>query len=140
MKSFLSILFCFYLLNHAVFAYDSSVRVGRYIEVAPVPSDSQRNPLKSVVQFKLPTRIKKVGEAINYVSSESGYKLLNKPSSVSARYYLMNAPLPIVFRNIKPIRLDALLKALAGNSWILVVDHVHRLFDFELKPKISKYY
>jgi type IV pili sensor histidine kinase/response regulator len=44
-------------------------------------------------------------------------------------------PLPAVLREHGPVTVQAGLETLAGPTYCLVVDHVHRLVSFELIPR-----
>lgn len=109
-----------------------TVQVARYSTIAPVASAAQVDPLDAVVTIVFPEQLTTVEEALHYVLRRSGYQLASAEAADPAVSVLANQPLPEVHRRLGPITVARALSALAGPSWSLVVDPVHRLVSFEL--------
>jgi len=77
---------------------------------------------------------------MRYILRFSGYSLVdykNLPREVQAMVAL---PLPQVDRKLGPVSLQEGLLTLAGDSFGLLVDPVHRLISFRLKPTLQAIY
>ena len=111
---------------------ESALSVSRYIDVMPGPTNAQRNPMNLVlprVMFK--HNIKSVGQAINYLLSDSGFKLTRHHPDKRV-HKLFRLPLPKIHRNMGPLTLAQALNVLAGEPWQLSVDPINRLVSFQL--------
>ena len=108
------------------------VQVARYSTIAPVPRTAQVDPLDAVVTIVFPEQLTTVDEALHYVLRRSGYQLASAEAADPAVSVLAKQPLPEVHRRLGPITVARALSTLAGPSWSLVVDPVHRLVSFEL--------
>ncbi len=111
---------------------ESALSVSRYVDVLPGPTNAQRNPMNLVlphISFK--HNIKSVGQAINYLLSDTGYKLTrHHPDKRVLK--LFRLPLPKIHRNMGPLTLAQALTVLAGEPWRLSVDPINRLVSFQL--------
>ncbi len=111
---------------------ESVLSVSRYVDILPGPTNAQRNPMNMVlphISFK--HNIKSVGQAINYLLSDTGYKLTrHHPDKRVIK--LFRLPLPKIHRNMGPLTLSQALTVLAGEPWLLSVDPINRLVSFEL--------
>ena len=117
---------------------ESALSVSRYIDVMPGPTNAQRNPMNLVlphVMFK--HNIKSVGQAINYLLSDSGYNL-TKHHPDKRVHKLFRLPLPKIHRNMGPLTLAQALSVLAGEPWQLSVDPINRLVSFQLPGHFKK--
>ena len=111
---------------------DSPYQVGRYISVDPVATPVQKDLLSVVVTVDFTDQIQTVGDAMTHILLRSGYRLASLDASDPALPVLLNSPLPLVHRQLGPIRIDNALSALAGPAWDLVIDPVNRLVSFDL--------
>ena len=111
----------------------AAVPVGRYSTVAAAPRLEQLNPLSAMVTVAFPRRtVRTVGEALQHLLRQSGYRLAAAEASDPALQILVSRPLPAVQRQLGPCRLQDGLTTLAGPIYRLVVDPPHRLVSFEL--------
>lgn len=115
-------------------AWSEPVRTGRYTSVSTDPTEAQQDPLDVVITTHLPAHFKTVQEALAFLLERSGYRLAPHIAFDPATAQLLALPLPEVHRQLGPLRLQAALETLAGQAYVLVVDPVHRLVSFELRP------
>lgn len=109
------------------------IRVGRYSAIVPVPTIAQNNPLQAVIEVQFPDHIYTVGDALRHVLQGSGYRLAQAYASDPAMTGLLSQPLPEAHRELGPVTLEAALTTLAGPSFRLVIDPLHRLLSFEVR-------
>ncbi len=112
-----------------VFASNASdtTQMGRYITVANKPSNAQVNLMQQTLQVHFPTSVVTVGDAINYLLSNSGYSLVNKSKRNMTLNQLMAKPLPVVDRDLNDMSLKTALLTLVEPAFYLEVDPLHRL-------------
>lgn len=115
-----------------------TIQTGRYTDVQNVPLVEQLNPLKVVISTTIPSELTSVGQAINYMLLRSGYNLADTRVLSDDAVALLRLPLPDVHRTIGPVTLDVALRGLAGDSFELVVDPVHRIIGYELSTRIVR--
>ena len=106
-------------------------QVGRYSSLATTPTEAQTELLAATMTLRFPSRIQTVGEAARYLLQRSGYRLANVESIGPDTVALFALPLPAVHRSLGPMTLRDALQMLAGSSFYLVQDPVHRLVTFE---------
>lgn len=110
--------------------------VGRYVTTLNEATADQVNPLLTVATFKFTPNIANVGQAVNQVLQYSGYALA--PHLGSAVQQTLLKPLPYSVRELGPLPIKDALSVLMGqNVFILVVDPLHRLVDFDVNPDIQ---
>lgn len=109
------------------------MRTGRYSTVALGPTAAQAEPLQATITRRFPDPIQTVGQALDAVLRGSGYRLAPAYSADPAMGILRNLPLPEAHRALGPLSLKTILTTLAGPSYRLVTDPVHRLVSFELE-------
>ncbi len=132
------IVFCFLFAAMAeVTAAEPLVRVGRYATIAPVATPAQANLMQVVVRIHFPDEITTLRPAFEHILARSGYRLAPALAADPRLETLMRAPLPEVHRRLGPITLQRALETLAGPTWVLVADPVHRLVSFELAAPYS---
>lgn len=107
------------------------LQVGRYSTVQPVASLAQQDPLAAPVVAVLPASVTRIGDAVATLLEPSGYRLSSPLAADSERAMLLNLPLPEAHRVLGPLPLRTALKILAGPTFTLVEDPVHRLISFE---------
>lgn len=117
---------------------ENALSISRYVDVLPGPTNAQKNPMDLVlphINFK--HNIKSVGQAINYLLSDTGYTLTRfHPDQRVLK--LLRLPLPKIHRNMGPLTLAQALMVLAGEPWILSVDPINRLVSFQLPGYFKK--
>lgn len=115
---------------------NGSLQTGRY-QTSPIgASPAQINPLLTVATFRFAPSVQNVGQAINQVLQYSGYALA--PSLSPEIQSTLNQPLPYSVRILGPIQIQNALTVLMGqNVFTLVIDPLHRLVSFEVKPQIA---
>ena len=112
-----------------------TVQVGRYISVEATATEDQMDPLNVVIELSFPSQVKTVGDAIDNLLVESGYRLADNSVQRAATDILLNLPLPRVHRSMGPISLKEALIVLAGKPHRLVVDPVRRWVTYDLKKE-----
>lgn len=110
---------------------DADVQVGRYATVRAVPTPEQRDLLVAQISLSFPESVVTVGEAVHHLLQPSGYRLSPQYAAEPSRHGLLNLPLPAPHRTLGPMPLRTALETLAGSSFRLVEDPVHRLVSFE---------
>lgn len=122
--------------SQSVAPTNASSQVGRYITTLNVAKPDQINPLLTVATFKFTPDIQTVGQAVNQVLQYSGYGLAPHISPIVEQ--TLAKPLPYSVRELGPLPIKDALSVLMGqNVFILVVDPLHRLVDFDLNPDIQ---
>ncbi len=107
-------------------------KVGRYSSISTEPTPAQLDLLSVIIELDFPRSIYTVGSAMKVMLLNSGYRLAEPNASDPNLKILLGSPLPNVHRSLGPITLRTALNTLAGTSWDLIVDPVHRLISFEL--------
>lgn len=119
------------LLGAAAPVCDSELAAARYSTLRGVPTIAQRDPLGALISMKFPPSVTRVGEAIDALLAPSGYRLAAAETAEPQREGLLELPLPEAHRALGPMPLRLALEILAGPSFLLVEDPVHRLVSFE---------
>ena len=112
-------------------AYASDLQVGRYSLLSAEPTEAQTDLLGTTVTVYFPAQIQTVGEAVGYLLKRSGYRLAETEALAPEAKDLLALPLPSVHRQLGPMPLRRALETLAGPTFHLVQDPVHRLIAFE---------
>ena len=107
------------------------IQVGRYSLFAATPTEAQTNLLEATITVQFPDRILTVGEAVQHLLQQSGYRLADPEATRPESTYLFALALPAVQRSLGPMTLKRALETLAGPAFRLVEDPVHRLVAFE---------
>ena len=121
------------------FASDNQSQVGRYLMVANHPLQSQAHLLQQNFHVRFADDVQTVGQAIHYLLTNSGYQLQNPSKQNNAMKTLMDLPLPFIDRDFGPMSLEEGLITLAGESFQLLVDPVHRDIGFRLKSNYEHF-
>lgn len=112
--------------------------VGRYITAVDVAKPDQVNPLLTVATFKFNPNVQTIGDALNQVLQYSGYALVPSQDQSAAVEQTLTKPLPYSVRTLGPLPIQDALTVLMGQDvFILVVDPLHRLVNFDLNPDIK---
>jgi conjugative transfer region protein (TIGR03748 family) len=131
----LFIVFLFILVT-ATAAVGSVTQLGRYLTVQNQATAEQQDLLKQICRRHFAKSIRTVGGAMRHLLRDSGYSLADR-ADLSC---LLNRSLPQVQRDFGPIALQEGLSTLAGNTYQLLVDPMHRLVSFRLKNIYSGNY
>jgi conjugative transfer region protein (TIGR03748 family) len=107
------------------------IQVGRYSLFTTTPTEAQADPLQAIITVQFPDAVRTVGDAMQHVLRQSGYRLAGSEAMGSASAYLMALPLPVVHQSLGPMPLTRALDTLAGPAFRLVEDPVHRLVALE---------
>lgn len=109
----------------------SDSQVGRYSLFAATPTEAQAELLATMMTVRFPGRIQTVGEAVRHLLQRSGYRLASLEAIGPDTIALFTLPLPAVHRDLGPMTLRGALETLAGPSFQLVQDPIHRLVSFD---------
>lgn len=112
-------------------------RIGRYTSVEHGVTAEQKDLLQTRIQFEFPSQVKKIGDALDLILAESGYRL--EPYKSSEMSYLLNHNLPLVHRQVGPATLLDVIQTLVGDQWVIKTNPVSRSMRFELKPDYISY-
>jgi len=104
--------------------------ISRYTTIDTTPEVRQSNPLLTVVSFSFPPTVETVGQAINYTIQQTGYTLAEMSNLPESTKVMLTLPLPSVQRKFSYVTVQAALKTLAGDAFLLLVDPVHRVVTF----------
>lgn len=106
------------------------IETGRYSRTVNEPYLSQRNPLKVIVNTRIPNSVSTVQQAVQFLLVRSGYRLADRSVWTREAEILMYHELPQVHRQLGPITLDKALQTLAGDAFELVVDPINRKITY----------
>ena len=109
--------------------------VGRYSRII---SDAPEAPLSAPV-LNIFVSARTVGDAVRIVLSPTGYALASGRYTDPMQPTLLALQLPYVQRDLRAATAIEALVRLAGPSYRLMVDHVHRQVGFEVRPRFANY-
>lgn len=107
----------------------ASISVGSYVETSGEPTEQQLNPIKTIAAFEFPIEIQRVGEAVQMVVSQAGYRV-NMEDGAKDAYVLFNFSLPAVHRSLGPMTIEHILQALAGPAYQVQINQLYRTVTF----------
>ena len=113
----------------------NDIQVGRYSLSAATPTEAQADLLEASITLQFPDRVQTVGDAVQHLLQQSGYRLADSEATSPESAYLFALALPAVQRGLGPMTLKQALQTLAGPVFHLIEDPVHRLVAFELCVK-----
>ncbi len=119
--------------------YQKPIKINRYSYTSTKPSDFQKNLLSVVVTIRFPTFIKTIGEALEYILSQSGYRLDESDSVDDEQYYLYRLMLPETQRVFDTVTLKSVLDVLGNESYQLQINPVKRTIRYHLKESYKNY-
>jgi conjugative transfer region protein (TIGR03748 family) len=108
------------------------VSTDRYSQSSIKPRADQLSPLDTLVSFAFGDEVKTVGTAVREMLDGSGY-VWSAPLGEVDDNRLNGLPLPVINRDIGPVRLRDGLSTLAGVAWQLHVDELSRKVWFAIK-------
>jgi type IV pili sensor histidine kinase/response regulator len=107
--------------------------VGRYLTTSGKALPEQTEPLSQPFQAHFPSSVRTIEEAVRYLLSPSGYRLVGKQHLPVMSCAVLSQSLPNTVRMLGLLSLQEGLLALVGDPFILLVDPVHRLVSFQLR-------
>ena len=116
---------------------DSHAQVGRYSVIAVRPTAGQQDLLSVTRAITIPSDIKRVGGALDWLLRDSGYRLAGDTVLSEEVVAMLDLPLPAAHRQFEPMPLSAVLGLMVGPAFRLVQDPVHRLIAFERCTDLS---
>jgi conjugative transfer region protein (TIGR03748 family) len=117
-------------MTHSAEPTQEYSQLSRYVKINVDAEYQQKNPLKTIVSIRFPDSIETVGQAATYALEQSGYVMPNSKGLTEATRILVSRPLPRVHREFKHVTLENILKTLAGEAFVLLVDPISRKVNF----------
>ena len=111
--------------------------LNRYSTQNLTAEPQQADPLSVVIEVNFPTSVATVGNAIDYLLLQSGYRYLYE-DNIEIRN-LLSLPLPRVHRSLGPVPLRTALETLAGSPWNLIENEMDRTVKFELREEFNHF-
>lgn len=108
-----------------------TLRVARYSVVSPQPHNGQLDLLAHSRAITLPKSITRVGEALTWLLTDAGYRLIEAERLTLDVKALLALPLPQSHRRFDPLPLRQVLRIVIGPSFALIEDPAHRLVSIE---------
>lgn len=106
-------------------------QVARYSVLRPHLMVGQQDLLSIAKVLRVPNEITTVGGALEWVIKDSGYRLASPDQLTKDVKEMLQLPLPKAHRQFQAVPLRDVVLLLAGSSFVLVHDPVHRLIAFE---------
>ncbi len=106
-------------------------QVARYSVLRPHLMVGQQDLLSIAKALRVPNEITTVGGALEWVIKDSGYRLASPDQLTKDVKEMLQLPLPKAHRQFQAVPLRDVVLLLAGSSFVLVHDPVHRLIAFE---------
>ena len=118
----------------------ADVMVSRYTTVDMSIEEVKKDPLKEILQdFTLPSRLATIGQAIEYVLLDTGYKLRRPYDANPASYLLYQMKLPLTQRHFNDASFQQILNTLVPEGYELKVNPVHRQLDIGVSDNYKQY-
>ena len=109
--------------------------IGRYSRLIDLPTPA---PLDAPLLRSFSTS-RTVGDAVRLTLSETGYHLAETNNTHPSQASLLTQSLPSVHRDLSGISALAALVALGKPGYRVMVDHVHRLVGYEVRPRFADF-
>ena len=119
-------LICLSFLSGSIPSFANNISIGRYLSVAEKPKIEQLRLLQQQIQIRFPQNILTIKQAIDFLLQFSGYNLSDMRTLSQPAHQMLKQPLPEIDKNFGPMTIEQGLTTLAGNSFHLLVDPVHR--------------
>ena len=115
-------------------------RTGRYTleKIAPIP-----NHLAVFDQIVSGFNVQgTVNQGLKQILMYTSYKMADLKSSDPLLPHLLDRPLPITLTGapLPPTKVIHLIEGIIGEEWYIVIDPVHRLISFEIKPELRNFF
>lgn len=121
-------------------AFAGQTQIGRYLTVTDEPTLAQTSPLSATFQLTFPDSVITIGDAINYLLASTSYQIIPAKYRNDELNELLKKRLPLSDKTLGPATVKTALSALAGNSYLMLIDPKHRYIAFVLKPQFKKLY
>lgn len=118
-------------LSEALTKALTNQQVARYSVLRPHLMVGQQDLLSIAKALRVPNEITTVGGALEWVIKDSGYRLASPDQLTKDVKEMLQLPLPKAHRQFQAVPLRDVVLLLAGSSFVLVHDPVHRLIAFE---------
>lgn len=112
-------------------ASNVAVQVDRYSVMVVGPTAGQLDLLAVTSPVVIPNDIKTIGDALEWLLRDSGYRLASEPVMTSDTKKMLELPLPAVHRRFESMSLKTAVALMVGPAFHIVQDPVHRLIAFE---------
>lgn len=109
----------------------SQTQIGRYSFIAARPTTGQQDLLSVTTAITIPSDMRRVGDALDWLLRDSGYRLADDVVLSEEVVAMFDLPLPAAHRQFEAMPLNAVLGLMLGPAFRLVEDPVHRLIAFE---------
>ena len=109
--------------------------VGRYSRLVDLPALA---PLDAPLLRSFGTS-RTVGDAVRLTLSETGYRLADAENTHPLQSALLTQSLPNVHRDLSGTSALGALVALGKPGYRVMVDHVHRLVGYEVRPSFADF-
>ena len=110
---------------------ESAEVIGRYTSLAPIKTVGLNDLLAAPVIAPFGSIVTTVGGAVGVVLRGTGYLVSSPSEAPTERAALLALPLPATHHDLSGRSVRAALETLAGPTFKLVEDPVHRLVSFE---------
>ena len=124
--------------NQVLLAQD--VTIERYLSTPLKPTLAQQDLLQQRLEIKFPQNMLTIAQAVQFTLQFSGYRLVDLNALQAPVREMLSQPLAQINRSFGPMTLEQALETLVGPAFCLLVDPVHRLISFQLKPAYRKLY
>ena len=131
---------CLIVLGVTTESFASNITIGRYLSVAAKAQNDQAHLLQQHIQITFPQNILSIQDAMQFILQFSGYRLCDVKNLNASARAMLRQPLPEVDRTLGPMTLEQGLQTLAGNMFYILLDPIHRLIGFQLKPAYRDLY
>ena len=131
---------CAVIVSGSVFAASNNTVTGQFMTASNVPLAAQQSLLKQTFQVRFPESVISVGDSMKYLLQTTGFSLVQDKAAYPFAYQMMQRPLPGSDRDFGPMTVKSGLQTLAGNNFQLIIDPVHRLISYRLKPSLAAIY
>ena len=108
------------------------VDANKFVGIRVNTAQQQKNPLNTVLNITMPAKVTTVGQAITFTLEGSGYSLSPFTALTEETRILLSLTLPKIHREFRVQTLQSILKALCGDSYLLMIDPVKREINFIL--------
>lgn len=110
----------------------NTVKLSRYTEVDATPRPEETDILSVTVEVDFPRAIRKVGDALEFLLMNSGYRLEDPQESGRHQYVLYQFDLPEVHRSLGPVSLRDALTVLGNGGFVPVANPVLRTIRYKV--------
>jgi len=125
--------------NSLVSVQQSGKHSNNYI-YADMQSIPDVNLLDQNISIKFGVDVKTINDAINTILTNTGYQLIKLDKQDQYTQAMLANNFPATQKSINNASLRQSLLALTGNNFDMIVDPIHRIIDFKIKPSVKTLY